>query len=278
MTKKSITQSDHSVKIKLLTLLTQELLTPLTSVMGMASVLNQGIYGPLTDKQREYVEVINESSRYLRSLVEEIIALAKLEGKSETLDKTAVDLKNLCQQIVRNLEVEAAHLQVEIKLLGGPSDRILLLDKAVVEQALHNLILSVIQSAAGSGSGVKIHLSEKQQELNVAVWVSHPILGDNLPHSQLYSQQLSEVQQNHSNSLNRWQLTLSELKAIIFNKIPDKTGAFATNQSREMLGLLLSCQLAEKHGGSLSVQGSAELGYRYIMNIPLSNPVEIYNS
>ena len=85
MTKESITQSDKSVKIKLLTLLTQELLTPLTSVMGMASVLNQGIYGPLTDKQREYVEVINERSRYLRSLVEEIIALAKLEEDNKII-------------------------------------------------------------------------------------------------------------------------------------------------------------------------------------------------
>ena len=272
MTKESITKSDNSVKIKLLTLLTQELLTPLTSVMGMASVLNQGIYGPLTDKQREYVEVINERSRYLQSLVEEIIALAKLEAGDITLEQTAVDIKNFCQQIVRNLEAEAAHLQVEIKLLAGPSDRILLVNKAVVEQALHNLILSVIQSA-GSGSGVKIHLSEKEQELNVAVWVSHPFLGDNLPHSQLYSQKLSELEKNQSGSLHRLQVTFSDLRAIIFDKIPNETETFAVKQTREMLALLLSCQLAEKHGGSLWVQGSAELGYRYIMNIPLSNAV-----
>lgn len=272
MTKEPITNTDNSIKINLLTLLTQELLTPLTSVMGMASVLNQEIYGPLTDKQREYVEVINERSRYLRSLVEEIIALAKLEEYGTNLDKTAIDIKNLCQQIIRNLEAEAANLQVEIKLLGGPSEQIWLLDKAVVEQALHNLILSIIISA-GSGSGVKVHLSEKQQELNVAVWVSHPFLGENLPHAPLYSNELSELEQNQSNSLNKLQLKFSHLRKIIFEKMPKQADNFAANQVREFLALLLSCQLAEKHGGSLWIQGSVELGYRYIMTIPLSNAV-----
>lgn len=268
MTKESISTSQNSVKIKLLTLLTQEMLTPLTSVMGMATVLNQEIYGSLTDKQREYVEVINERSRYLRSLVEEIITLAKLE-EDTTLEQTAVDIKTLCQQIIRNLEAEAAHRQVEIQLLAGPNDRIWLLDKVVVEQALHNLILSVIISA-GSGSGVKIHLSEKQQELNVAVWVSHAFLGDNLPHAQLYSQQLSKLEQNGSGSLNRLPIKFSDLRTIIFEETPKQPETSAANQTRELLALLLSCQLAEKHGGSLCIQGSTELGYRYIMTIPLS--------
>lgn len=39
--------------------------------------------------------------------------------------------------------------------------------------------------------------------------------------------------------------------------------------SRESLGLLLSCQLAELHGGHISIQGSAESGYRYVLSLPL---------
>jgi signal transduction histidine kinase len=274
MPKKSITTSNNSnsVKIKLLSLLTQEMLTPLTSVIGMATVLNQEIYGSLTDKQREYVEVINERSRYLRSLVEEIIALAKLDESGKNPEPTAVDIKNLSQQIVRNLEPEAAHRQVELKLLSGPSDRIWLVDKAIIEQTLHNLFLSVIQSA-GAGSGVKIHLSEKQQELHVAVWVSHPFLGDNLPHAQLYSHKLSELEKNSESGLrlNRLQITFSDLTAIIFEKIPKQPENASAGQTREMLTLLLSCQLAEQQGGSLWVQGSDELGYRYILTLPLSS-------
>jgi nitrogen-specific signal transduction histidine kinase len=39
--------------------------------------------------------------------------------------------------------------------------------------------------------------------------------------------------------------------------------------SRESLGLLLSCQLAELHGGQISIQGSPESGYRYVLSLPL---------
>ncbi len=272
MTNKSMTTSTDLLKNKLLTLVTQEMLTPLTSVMGMASVLNQEIYGSLTDKQREYVEVINERSRYLQSLVEEIIALAKLDESGQNLEKTPVDVKNLCQQIVRNLEPERVYRQVELHVLGGGSDRkIGLFDKEILEQTLYNLIYSVIQSA-GSGSEVKLHLSEKQEELNVAVWVSHPLLGDNLPHTQLYSQKLSAIEQNSTSSLtlNRLQLTFAELKKIIFEEMPKQGENVNANPTRDLLALLFCCQLAEQQGGSLWIQGSAESGYRYILALPLS--------
>ncbi len=272
MTNKSMTTSTDLLKNKLLTLVTQEMLTPLTSVMGMASVLNQEIYGPLTDKQREYVEVINERSRYLQSLVEEIIALAELDESGQNLEKTPVDVKNLCQQIVRNLELERVYRQVELHVLGGGSDRkIGLFDKEILEQTLYNLIYSVIQSA-GSGSEVKLHLSEKQEELNVAVWVSHPLLGDNLPHTQLYSQRLSAIEQNSTSSLtlNRLQLTFAELKKIIFEEMPKQGENVTANPTRDLLALLFCCQLAEQQGGSLWIQGSAESGYRYILALPLS--------
>ncbi|MGB6294638.1 MAG: ATP-binding protein, partial [Rivularia sp. (in: cyanobacteria)] len=39
--------------------------------------------------------------------------------------------------------------------------------------------------------------------------------------------------------------------------------------SRETLGLLLSCQLAELHGGDITIQGSQESGYRYVLSLPL---------
>ncbi|MEM1168320.1 MAG: HAMP domain-containing sensor histidine kinase [Cyanobacteria bacterium P01_H01_bin.35] len=267
-----MTTSADLLKKKLLTLVTQEMLTPLTSVMGMASVLNQEIYGSLTDKQREYVEVINERSRYLRSLVEEIIALAKLDEAGQNLEKTPIDVKNICQQIVRNLEPERVYRQVELQLLaGGGEQKIGLFDKEILEQTLHNLIYSVIQSA-GSGSEVKLHLSEKQEELNIGVWVSHPLLGDNLPHVQLYSQQLSAIEEKSKSSLtlNKLQLTFAELKEIIFENMPKQGENVNANPTRDLLALLFSCQLAEQQGGSLWIQGCAESGYRYILVLPLS--------
>jgi hypothetical protein len=41
------------------------------------------------------------------------------------------------------------------------------------------------------------------------------------------------------------------------------------HMSRESLGLLLSCQLAEFHKGQISIQGSIESGYRYVLSLPI---------
>ncbi|MEB3342908.1 HAMP domain-containing sensor histidine kinase [Okeania sp.] len=272
MTKKSITKSANFVKNKLMNLVTQEMLSPLTSVTGMASVLNQEIYGPLTEKQREYVEIINERSRYLRSLVQQIISLAKLEEVEQTSEVNPVDVKNLCQQIVKNLEVERDYHQVECFVLAGGSEhKIGLFDKEILEQTLYNLIYSIIQSS-DSGSEVKLHLSEKSEELNVAVWVSHPLLGDSFPHSQLYSQKLSAIKKksNSSLELNKSQITYIELKKIIFEKISTLGENSTANHTRALLALLFSCQLAEQQGGTLWIQDSAESGYRYILVLPFS--------
>jgi signal transduction histidine kinase len=40
------------------------------------------------------------------------------------------------------------------------------------------------------------------------------------------------------------------------------------HDSREALGLLMSCKLAELHKGQISVEGSLESGYRYVVSLP----------
>ncbi len=80
--KELFSTSTKKLKLELLAQLTQELRTPLTSVLGMASVLGREIYVPLTTKQREYVEIIQHSGRYLLSLVNEITELGAMDENS----------------------------------------------------------------------------------------------------------------------------------------------------------------------------------------------------
>ena len=279
MTNQPITPSTNSVSLKLLNQLSQEVLTPLTSILGMASVLSQEIYGPLTPKQKEYVDILSERSRYLRSLLEEIAALAKLTETSHALDRKAADVENLCQQAIASLESEVSRRQLKITLSSGIKDianpensgsRLLLLDKTVFQQMLHNLLLSVIYTADADAT-IKFHLSRKPEKLELALWMSHPILGESLPHAQLYTSKLSTLEQtvpttdNFSGStpgLNRIQLTVSELATLIFQD---------TNKSPDLLRLLLGCQLLELQGGTLWIQGSPDLGYRYLLSFPINN-------
>jgi signal transduction histidine kinase len=297
MTNKPIDLSSNSIKVKLLNYLAKELLTPLTSVLGMASVLSQEIYGPLTSKQKEYIDVIQDSSRSLRSLVEEIVQLAELDDSAFALKRTAVDIETLCQQVVTILSQPASRREQEINLSIGPGPRIWLADKDKVQQMLHHLIFSVIQSA-GSGSVIRVHVSRKEDSINIGVWVFHPWLGESLPHAKLYSDYLLnrsdsssrsnsnsnsntrelEVEPqlaNSAQSQERLILSFSELAALVATNAADTAPLLAGYGDRERLGLLLCCQLVEIQGGQLWIQGGPESGYRYVIWLPCINATEL---
>lgn len=294
-----------SIKVKLLTQLTQELRTPLTSVMGMASVLNRQIYGPLTTKQKEYLEIIHNSGQYLVSLVEEIVALGVLDETSEQLHPTSVDIEMLCQQAIQSLFEMARQRQQQLRLSVEPGNRIWSLDKDKVRQMLYYLISSVIHSAEAGGE-VRIHISRKGNlempsltSLQIAVWVSHPWLGEGLPPTyggipeSLLSSPLEVetiISDALSPSLSRNGLESDELSYgdvyfppttqilssttlwAAFTKRQELNKTLGNDDSREKLGLLLSCHLAELHGGQISIQSSAEAGARYIVSLPQLEP------
>jgi hypothetical protein len=292
MTNKPIDLSTNSIKVKLLNYLAQELLTPLTSVVGMASVLKQEIYGPLTNKQKEYIDVIQDSSRSLRSLVEEILELAELDDAAFTLKRTAIDIETLCQQVVTILSPAASRREQEINLSMGPGPRIWLVDKDKVQQMLHHLIFSIIQSA-GAGSVIRVHVSRKEDGINLGVWVFHPWLGESLPHAKLYSDYLLKVGSDSGSPSNsetdslglepqlptqgsqRLTLAFSELAALVAQNAEDTAPVLAGYGARERLGLLLCCQLVEIQGGELSIQGAPESGYRYVLWLPCTNATEL---
>jgi len=145
----------NPIKIKLLSQLTQELRTPLTSVIGMASVLHREVYGPLTVKQREYLEIIHDSGQNLITLVDEIVSLGVLSDHGSKIEITAVDIEMLCQQVVNSLaDISKQHQQV-LSLSIEPGTRIWSLDKEKVRQALYYLIVSILEMSEPGGE-VKI--------------------------------------------------------------------------------------------------------------------------
>jgi signal transduction histidine kinase len=273
------------LKVELLSQLTQELRTPLTSVMGMASVLNREIYGPLTSKQKEYLNIIHHSGQYLLSLVNEILELSEIEDIDQRLNLSSVDIEMLCQQAINTLEQAAQRREQQIRLSVEPGRRIWLLDKDKIRQLLYHLVFSVIQSST-AGSVVRLHVSRRDQALNIAIWVSHPWLGEGLPYTEVVPQPslvtaspISEASLYDSyRSLETGAMDLSDnlYRVAIEDEAPEprpraSAASVATDDGevpRKNLALLLSRQLAELHGGYITLQGAPESGYRYVISLP----------
>jgi len=267
------------IKLKLLSQLTQELKTPLTSVIGMASVLHREVYGPLTIKQREYLEIIHDSGQNLISLVDEIVSLGVLSDRGSEIEQTKVDIEMLCQQVVNSLADLSKQYQQGLSLSIEPGNRIWTLDKEKIRQGLYYLIASVLEMSE-SGGEVKIHVSQRDRALNIAVGTSHPWLGNDFSESKLNSHAVTQalsldrhsqgdratIESGNLTARNHQVLTSSALMMVIDDASSSEKN---TNKiPRDILGLLFCCHLTEIHGGRIVIQGSPRSGYRYLLQIP----------
>ncbi|MEA5468039.1 histidine kinase dimerization/phospho-acceptor domain-containing protein [Spirulina sp. 06S082] len=254
--------SVHLLKVRLLVGLTENLRNPLTSVMGMARVLEQEIYGPLTDKQKEYLEIIHNSGQELLSVVEEMLALEVLDQTNEQLHLAPVDVEMLCQQSLNNLQSLAQQQQQTLQMSVEPGNRIWLLDKEKLRQALYYLCYSLIY-ASHEGSEIHVHICRKIEDpihplpvLNISLWTSHPCWQDEGMRATVIPEQ------NERSPQQTLQLLMETLQTY------KRDRQSTEEEGRETLGLLLSCHLLEMHGGWISLEKSREGSYRYVFKIP----------
>ena len=95
-----------------------ELKTPLTSISGYAEIMKNGMVH--TEDIPKFSERIYKEARRLISLVEDIIKLSKLDEESVELEKTEVDLYEMCREIVSRLSPQASEKQVYLSVTGEP--------------------------------------------------------------------------------------------------------------------------------------------------------------
>lgn len=261
-----------AVRIHLIGQLTQDLCSPLTAVLGMTSLLGQEIYGPLTHKQREYIDIVHHSSKALMEQVEDIVELALFKKEHQTLECAPVDIEMLGQQVVNTLEQLATKRSQTLNISIEPGERLWVLDKSIVKQILYHLVFSVMQMA-GENSAIRVHASRKTNSLQLAVWLSNPWLGDGLPQSVVRLCHAMALRPTLGNGLQHlpWPSGQQAEEAppgqLLSPLQPEDI-------SRELLGLLLSQHLAECHGGHVKLQGSLDAGYRFVVMLPTGSGVE----
>lgn len=270
-------ESFEELKIEMVERGTQELRSPLTSIMGMARVLSQEVFGRLNRKQKEYLEIIHDSGRYLLSELDEIVALQELDEGRWGLNLSHIDIEMLCQQALKNLDMAAAKREQLIDLYVEPGNRIWLLDRDIVSQILYLLVFRVIQGSK-TQSTIRINVFDLSDSLNIEVWGSNLSAEEDLEDDRLFSCPLPSSTDSHPSEeagtstgfSENWQR--NELVPSSANPSMDDPGVAEKSKmkpSREDLGLLLSCQLAELHGGKVAIAGEPESGVRYAVRLPL---------
>ncbi len=83
--------------------MTHELRTPIHGVQGLADVIAAGVYGPVTDKQKDACASIKRSAQSLLGLVDDVLNLARAEAGSIEAKPTALDVAELVDRVTASV-------------------------------------------------------------------------------------------------------------------------------------------------------------------------------
>ncbi|MCB8952228.1 MAG: PAS domain-containing protein [Ardenticatenales bacterium] len=133
-------------KAALLAKVGHELRTPLNGVMGMAEMLEYGIYGPVSPPQQDALKKIVERTRYLTKLVNDMLEQIRLEQDDFHLEIAPFPVDQLVNRVIETTEAAAAaHKLTMVTHVEEDVPPILLGDDTRLFQVMVNLVDNAIK-------------------------------------------------------------------------------------------------------------------------------------
>ena len=266
-----------TVRLTLMSQLTQDMRNPLTTIMGMANMLSREIYGTLTAKQREYADIVRDTSQYLLEITNEVLELSSLDARIQPLHPTPIDIDMIGQHVQQMLAAHAEQKNLEVWFTVEPESRLQTLDRDVVRQLIYHLLFCIIQLSGEAGT-LRIHCAGRDNTLNITISLTHPWLGEGLPSTIVALHKRLDGLEEEAELLTTLMLQATgqgEMPLPDHGRSPHYQNHPEVLQSREMLSLLLSRHLIKRHDGTLKLHGSIESGYRFMIALPSLSPVTV---
>lgn len=146
-------------------MLSHEIRTPLALVKGAAELLADGVPGPLTEPQQEFVGTIAINCEHMIALSEDLLTEARLEAGLFRLQLERVDIRSLARGVVSDLR----GLYRNTLMLDAPrAPRRIPADPQLIRQVLVNLVTNAIRHA-GSDAAVTVRITDGEDSVVIAV-------------------------------------------------------------------------------------------------------------
>jgi signal transduction histidine kinase/PAS domain-containing protein len=140
-------QQASRAKTDFLSAMSHELRTPLNALEGYASLLAEGIFGPLTGEQRGALDRMRTARAHLTALIDEVLDIAQLEAGTRRVALEPVLLAPLLEGVVETMRVVAERKGLRLRLeAGGPRE--VRTDAGMLRQVVMNLLGNALKFTA----------------------------------------------------------------------------------------------------------------------------------
>ncbi len=223
------------VKNEFLANVSHELRTPLNSILGFSDILSTQLYGNLNNKQEEYINDIKVSATHLLGMINEILDMSKIEANAMKIVKSAFWISRAISEVSNILLPLAQKKNINL-IKNMPVDFEVFADYQKIQQILYNLVSNAIKYSPENNE-VEIAVSANEEYFRIAV---------------------------HDNGIG----IDKKYHGKIFAKFVQLDSAYTKKESSTGLGLTITKELVELHGGKISVISEINNGSTFIVDIP----------
>jgi signal transduction histidine kinase len=221
--------------------MSHELRTPLNSIIGFSRVILKGIDGPLTDLQKTDLEAIHSNGQHLLAMINEILDMSKIEAGRMELVIERVDLHVLIQGVISASTALIKGRPVELRQEIQDDLPTIWADGTRIRQVITNLMSN---AAKFTTEGSIAFRGWSDDEM---VYVSVEDTGEGIP---------------------------EEWVPLVFEPFRQVDGSPTRRVEGTGLGLPISKQFVEMHGGRIWLESEYGVGTKFTFCVPIEGPVE----
>jgi signal transduction histidine kinase len=227
------------VKTDFVANMSYELRTPLTSIGGFAEMLAAGYAGKLPPAAADYVGAILESVERLSKLINDVLDLTQGDTKGVSLENERVDIAGLCRSVAEDLRGRADARKQTINISIDPSTGSVMGDARRLRESLEHILRNAV-AYSNEGGRISIEAAGDEQVATVSIADDGPGIPE-------------------------------EDQGQVFARF-HRSGSTSRGDAALGLGLPLTRQFIEAHGGTVELHSAPGEGTRVTLKIPRTRP------
>ena len=215
-------KSLDKLKTEFLSLASHQLRSPLTAIKGYTSMLLEGSFGEVGEKQKEAIDRVFQSSNHLTKVVEDLLNVSKIEAGGMQYMMAPFDLEKAAKDLSTDLSITAQKKGLTLNFVTDNKPPYNVNgDMEKIRQVILNVIDNAIKYT--QKGGITVNLSKDMTTGMIRVAITDTGMGIS-----------------------------PEEKEKLFQKFSRGEGG-KTNTGGSGLGLYLAKQIAEAHGGHIQI-------------------------
>jgi PAS domain S-box-containing protein len=229
-------EASSRAKSGFLAAMSHELRTPLNAISGYAQLMQEGIAGPVSEQQAEYLTRIITSQQHLLAIVNDLLNYSRIEAGEVAYERTPVAMREVVDRVLGMVMPQAERKGLDLTRGECGTEIVAIADQLKTEQIVLNLVSNAVKFTPERGA-----VTVSCGRLQAAVTIEVRDTGPGIP---------------------------ADKQQAIFEPFVQLGRTLTSTHEGAGLGLAISRDLARAMSGDVTVESTVGTGSTFVLRLP----------